>query len=96
MLGSLTKSDPNSDWDIAVDAYREVTELEEAELAIFRDLYDSSVVLSGIQWIQWLAVEEKTFPGKDEFVNHRIAELSASSRLVAARRRSFGGHFGVP
>lgn len=96
MLGSLTKSDPDSDWDIAVEAYQEVAELEEVELAILRDLYESSVVLSGIQWIQWLAVEGKAFPGKNEFVNHRIAELSAASQLVAARRRSFGGSFGVP
>ena len=47
-------------------------------------LFNSSVLLSGVQWIRWLAVDELQFPGKETFVKQRLAELAVGARAIAA------------
>lgn len=83
MLGSLTKSSPNMDWQLGLDAYQQQNRLGENELAILSPLYRSSVLLSGVQWIRWLAVDELQFPGKETFVKQRLAELAVGARAIA-------------
>lgn len=88
MLGSLTKSGPNSEWEIGLAEYQREVALSENELAILEILYKSSVLLSGVQWIRWLAVDELQFPGKESFVKQRVAELATGAQAIAANQRS--------
>jgi hypothetical protein len=87
MLGSLTKSGPNGDWQIGLTEYQREIGLSENEIAILGPLYRSSVLLSGVQWIRWLAVDELQFPGKETFVKQRLAELAAGAQVIAAELR---------
>jgi homoserine kinase type II len=88
MLGSLTKSAPNMDWQTGLIEYQRENRLNENELGILEVLYRSSVLLSGVQWIRWLAVDELQFPGKETFVKQRLAELATGAQAIAASQRS--------
>jgi homoserine kinase type II len=88
MLGSLTKSGPNGEWQTGLNEYQRENRLSETELGVLDDLYRSSVLLSGVQWIRWLAVDELQFPGKETFVKQRLAELATGAQAITASQRS--------
>jgi Ser/Thr protein kinase RdoA (MazF antagonist) len=83
MLGSLTKSGPNSDWQVGLTEYQREVGLSEHEISTLMPLYKSSVLLSGVQWIRWLAVDQLQFPGKENFVKQRLSELANGVRILA-------------
>jgi Ser/Thr protein kinase RdoA (MazF antagonist) len=91
MLGSLLRTGPDESWQIGLAAYQREASLSELELSLLKPLYRSSVLLSGVQWIRWLAMDELTFPGKEGFVKQRIDELAAGAKAIAVAQRSVIG-----
>ncbi len=60
LLASLVDDDP-AGWQSGMAAYREVRELLPAE-ELLVGVYDrSSVLLSGLQWLEWIYVAERRF-----------------------------------
>jgi len=82
MFGSLTKSAPNSTWADGLSEYEKENKLSEIEMAVLGSLYRSSVLLSGVQWVRWLTVDELQFPGKETFVTHRLADLATEIQSI--------------
>jgi hypothetical protein len=82
MFGSLTKSAPNSTWADGLSEYEKENKLSEIELAVLGSLYRSSILLSGVQWVRWLTVDELQFPGKETFVTHRLADLATEIQSI--------------
>jgi len=65
LLGSLVRDDPDS-RRLGLQAYQAVRPLTEKELWLV-DVYDrSSLLLGGMNWLQWLCVEQREFgdPGR--------------------------------
>jgi Ser/Thr protein kinase RdoA (MazF antagonist) len=63
LLGSLV-GDDRSAWQQGLAAYQEVRPLEPAEAALVEIFDASGVLLGGLQWIRWIAVEGRTFPNR--------------------------------
>jgi homoserine kinase type II len=96
MLGSLTGAGPGELWRPAIEAYRKTAPLADEEIGLFRPLYRSSALLSGAQWLDWLAVEDREFPGKSEFIAQRLRELAVAVRGMVENPHGGSLHFLVP
>ena len=64
-------------WRIGLDAYSEIRTLTTEETAAISIFRDSAIVLSGFQWIRWLALERRTFENSDG-VAGRLAAIIAT------------------
>jgi Ser/Thr protein kinase RdoA (MazF antagonist) len=96
MLGSLTGAGPGELWLPAIEAYRKIVPLTDEELGLFKPLYRSSALLSGAQWLDWLAVEDRDFPGKSEFISQRLRELAVAVRGMVENPHGGSLRFLVP
>jgi len=96
MLGSLTGVGPGELWAPATEAYRKTAPLSDEEIGLFRPLYRSSALLSGAQWLDWLAVEDREFPGKNEFIAQRLRELAVAVRGMVENPHGGSLQFLVP
>ncbi|HRX79761.1 MAG TPA: phosphotransferase, partial [Pirellulaceae bacterium] len=60
LLGSLVCGDREA-WERGLTAYQSVRPLTDDELMLVEAYDQSTVLLSGMNWIQWIAVERRTF-----------------------------------
>jgi Ser/Thr protein kinase RdoA (MazF antagonist) len=81
LLGSLA-CDKSSDWEHGLVAYQEIRRLSEDELRLVTAFDRSTVLMGGLQWLEWVYLEERVFayPAKvlerlDEFVT-RLSRLA--------------------
>ena len=73
LLGSLVGGD-REDWTRGLAAYQVLRPLTADELMLV-DAYDqSTVLLSGMNWIQWLAIEGRVFED-EERVQNRLDQI---------------------
>jgi Ser/Thr protein kinase RdoA (MazF antagonist) len=61
LLGSLAADDPQT-WLLGLRAYRQELQVSEEDVAVIRLLDRTSVVLSSVNWIRWLFLEDCEFP----------------------------------
>lgn len=79
LLGSLLGNDwPR--WSAALEAYAAVRPLSSAERETVAALDRAAVVLSGLNWLQWAAVDGRRFPGREADILQRLETLQR--RLV--------------
>ncbi|MEX0820275.1 MAG: aminoglycoside phosphotransferase family protein [Pirellulaceae bacterium] len=75
LLGSLVAND-RSKWEQGLAAYQTLKSLSDDELMLV-DAYDrSNVLLSGMNWVQWIAVEDRQFEDRQR-VLLRLDEIIA-------------------
>lgn len=75
LLGSLA-CDDRADWRRGLAAYQEIRRLSDDELRL-ADAFDrSTVLMGGLQWLEWLFLEERVF-GDPAAVLSRVDELLA-------------------
>ncbi|MGD9721105.1 MAG: phosphotransferase enzyme family protein [Pirellulales bacterium] len=84
LLGSLA-GDAVADWDRGLAAYTRVRPLSDDELRLITAFDRSTVLMGGLQWLEWLYLEERVFDDPagvlarvDEFVA-RLGQLSRGS-----------------
>jgi len=82
LLGSLAGDDPQS-WQQGLDAYNEIFRLSDAEARLVEVLDMSSVLLSGITWIEWIFVEHRLFEDIDAVCDRLEENLVRLGHLVA-------------
>ncbi len=73
LLGSLAGDDP-SWWQIGLAAYQAVRPLEEAELLLVKAFDRSTVLMSGLNWIDWIYCQGRVFAASDE-IPRRLDEI---------------------
>jgi len=78
LLGSLALDDEEM-WQVGLAAYQAVRPLSQEEQALVRAFDHSTVLLGGVQWLEWIYLEGKLFD-KPQAVLDRVDELL--SRLV--------------
>lgn len=61
LLGSLIGNDKGA-YVFAVDAYNSIRYLLWEEKFLIDVLDEANVILAGLNWLQWICVEERTFP----------------------------------
>ncbi len=77
LLGSLAGDDADA-WSRGLAAYRSIRLLSDDELSLVSALDRANILLSGINWLQWIFVERRTFPNR--------AAVLARFHSIAARR----------
>jgi homoserine kinase type II len=81
LLGSLAGDDPS--WrQLGLEAYRSVRALSQFELRLFEVFDLSTVLLAGMNWLQWIVVDGRSFEHRGRVLN-RLDE--AISRLERRR-----------
>ncbi len=73
LLGSLVGSDQTK-WRQGLAAYQTVRRLSENELVLVEAYDRSTVLLSGLNWVRWIAVERREF-ADDERVFERMDHI---------------------
>ncbi len=81
LLGSLV-SDEQDGWEEGLASYEQVRPLSIEERRVLRPLDQANVVLSGMNWIRWLIVEQRTFE------NSQAVEQRLDAILRRLRRAS--------
>jgi homoserine kinase type II len=84
LLGSLAGDDP-AQWQVGLAAYEQVRKLSDDESRLVLAFDRSTVLLGGLQWLEWIFLEGREFPEYravmariDEFTN-RLAVLALGS-----------------
>jgi homoserine kinase type II len=84
LLGSLA-GDDRRDWQVGLDAYERVRRLSADEFRLMEAFDTSTVLMGGLQWLEWLYLEERVFSDPagvlarvDEFVS-RLGHLVRAS-----------------
>ncbi len=78
LLGSTLGSD-RPGWQDAVEAYREVRPFRDDEFALAWILDRATMVLSGLNWIEWIYIEQRHFSNPDR-VHARLVEIESRLR----------------
>ncbi len=60
LLGSLS-GDDSTQWQIGLDAYQRLHSLTPAEHALLGVFDQSTVLLSGINWLRWIYIDRRQF-----------------------------------
>jgi Ser/Thr protein kinase RdoA (MazF antagonist) len=83
LLGSMALDDP-AHWREGLDAYRTVRPLEEHEVTLTKVFDRSGVLLSGLNWIDWIYRQNRVFDAQ-AVIPVRLAEIA--DRLERLSRR---------
>lgn len=81
LLGSLALDD-EADWQQGLEAYQEMRPLAVAELELVTAFDRSLVLMAGLQWVEWIYVEQREF-AHPAAVQGRIDEILARLRRLA-------------
>jgi Ser/Thr protein kinase RdoA (MazF antagonist) len=83
LLGTLVGDDRRG-WDAGLAAYQEVRPLSAAEMAMIELFDQSGVLLSGMNWLDWLLLQGRVFRNR-EGVLARLRSIAERLRNLAAR-----------
>lgn len=90
LLGSLVQDDP-AGWETGLAAYEQVRPLPPVVRGLV-ELFDrSSVVLSGLTWLQWKCMEGRTFERPEAVIARLAMIVGRLESLVRNPRFSVGG-----
>lgn len=73
LLGSLAKDD-RAQWEEGIRAYEAIRPLDELERGLIRAFDESTVLLSGMNWLEWIFVERRQFDNEP----HILARLAGT------------------
>jgi len=76
LLGSLCKDDREA-WQQALAAYEQTRPLSVAERELALVLDRAAVILSGLNWLRWLLLEERQFPDRHSQIAARMQAITA-------------------
>ncbi len=68
LLGSLVGDDQVS-WQYGIEAYESICKLEARDLQLITAFDRSTVLLSGMNWVEWVAVERRQFEQPQRIVD---------------------------
>jgi Ser/Thr protein kinase RdoA (MazF antagonist) len=86
LLGSLAGGDIDR-WRLGLDAYRAIRPLSEAELDLIEAFDRSSVLMSGLNWIDWIYRQKRAFenrnaiPGRLDEILARLEQMDRAGPL---------------
>jgi homoserine kinase type II len=83
LLGSMTGDRANF-WEAGVAAFQGVHPLSETERRLVRVYDESGVLLSGINWLRWIFVEQRSFENRAAVLT-RFDEIAARLRHLTDR-----------
>jgi Ser/Thr protein kinase RdoA (MazF antagonist) len=73
LLGSLAGDDAQG-WQLGLAAYQAIRPLEEAEVLLVKAFDRSTVLMSGLNWIDWIYRQGRVFASSD-VIAHRLDEI---------------------
>lgn len=82
LLGSMVGDDPNG-WTFGIDAYQSVRRLSDDELFLVKAFDRSAVLLSPIQWLEWIYIDKRQFADRQRVMS-RLHELTPRLLNLAA------------
>jgi homoserine kinase type II len=94
LLGSLARDDP-SDWRIGLAAYEDVRRLMPEERALVRALDESSVLMSGLSWLEWVFGDGRRFDSSAAVIARVDENLERLANLAAGFAWTAAGQTGV-
>jgi homoserine kinase type II len=81
LLGSLA-GDDRALWTVGLDAYQHVRPLAEAECRLVNVFDASGVLLSGINWLEWVFIDGRAFENRSAVIS-RFEEIAARLTVLA-------------
>jgi homoserine kinase type II len=81
LLGSLAGDDQQA-WKRGLDAYHSVRPLNEAELSLVEAFDRSTVLLGGLQWLEWIYLEGRQFDNRADVLVRVDEFLGRLERLA--------------
>jgi homoserine kinase type II len=84
LLGSLVQDD-NGGWQAGLEAYQQVRPLSDDDLELVGVLDRANVLLSGMNWLRWIAVERRQFDDRARVIQ-RIQQIAQRLERLAALR----------
>jgi homoserine kinase type II len=81
LLGSLARDNPE-DWGRGLAAYQSVRPLSDDELALVAAFDRSSVLMGGIQWLEWIYLDGRQFANRAAVLS-RIDEFLSRLQLLS-------------
>ena len=87
LLGSMVQHDMDR-WNVGLIAYTELRPLTAVELAAVQASHLATLLLSGMNWLYWLWVEQKTFDNPSR-VNERVTQCCADQHQIGNWLRYF-------
>ena len=86
LLGSLAR-DQREDWETGLAAYQELRPLEAHERRLVHTFDESTVLLSGMNWLRWICLEQRRFEQPAEVIA-RLDEIVTRLAHLAQRLQS--------
>lgn len=83
LLGSLAQ-DCDEDWQHGLAAYQRVRPLNPNERELIEAFDRSTVLMGGLQWLEWIAIEGRTFASRPAVLD-RLHEFLARGTVLAQR-----------
>ncbi len=88
LLGSLL-GDDNNRWEVAIAAYRSVRPLSDREATLARVIDQSTVLLSGLTWLERLFVHRLSYSNPPRVLD-RLRQIASRLDRLASRLHSNG------
>lgn len=83
LLGSLL-GDDDERWEVAISAYRSVRPLSDREVSLARVIDQSTVLLSGLTWLERLFVHRLSYSNPPRVLD-RLKQIASRLDLLASR-----------
>ena len=78
LLGGISGSNASAEtWQVGIEAYEELRPLDDTERLAIRHFHRANIALSGLNWVQWLIVEDRQFED-DDAVAVRLSQILAT------------------
>lgn len=87
LLGSLAKDEPGI-WTAGIAAYESIRPLSEVERRFVSTFDQTSVLMSGISWLEWIYVDQRKFEDIDRIQQRLTETLARMEHLNIVRRES--------
>lgn len=80
LLGSMAGDEPGR-WEVGLAAYESVRQLQPAERSLLGALDQSAVLLSGMNWLKWVYLEDRYFENQAAVVQRLKVTLARMRHL---------------
>ncbi len=81
LLGSLVEDD-RAEWNFALDCYQKLRPLSLIEFKMLHAFDASGVVLSGMTWLDWLLVQQRSFTNRERVLERLQAIVRRLNNLA--------------
>jgi len=83
LLGSLAGDDLEA-WETGLDAYQHIAPLTDVELKLITAFDRSNALMAGLQWLEWIYVEGRSFANRTGVLKRVDANLYRLANLAEA------------